>query len=100
MVPAVHRLATTLCMSRKTPSYEVVSESAPNRGSASLDELLRFERLMSELSATFINLPAVEIDAVILTGLRRIVETLGIDRSSLSRLAAERLEGGQKRLAG
>jgi signal transduction histidine kinase len=88
MVPAVHRLATTLCMSRKTPSYEVVSESAPNRGSASLDELLRFERLMSELSATFINLPAVEIDAVILTGLRRIVETLGIDRSSLSRLAA------------
>ena len=55
MVPAVHRLATTLCMSRKTPSYEVVSESAPNRGSASLDELLRFERLMSELSATFIN---------------------------------------------
>jgi signal transduction histidine kinase len=55
-------------------------------GSASVHELLQFERLMSELSASFINLPASEIDAVIEGGLRRIVETLDIDRSSLSRL--------------
>jgi PAS domain S-box-containing protein len=59
--------------------------AVPN-GAASVHELLQFERLMSELSARFINLPASEIDAVIEGGLRRIVETLDIDRSSLTRL--------------
>jgi signal transduction histidine kinase len=55
---------------------------------ASLREQLDFERLISELSATFIDLPADQIDGVITAGLRRIVETLGIDRSSLTLLRA------------
>jgi hypothetical protein len=55
----------------------------------SVDELLRFERLLSELSASFINLPAARIDAVIESGLRRIVETLDIDRSTLTRLSPD-----------
>src|SRR5436309_2089619 len=45
---------------------------------------LRFERLLSELAASFIVLPAAQIDDAIENGLRRIVETLGIDRSTLS----------------
>ncbi len=56
---------------------------------ASIDELLRFERLMSELSARFINLPASQIDKVIEGGLRRVVELLDIDRSSLTLLVPD-----------
>lgn len=52
---------------------------------ASVHDLLRFERLLSELSAGFINLPVERIDSAIDEGLRRIVETLGIDRSTMSR---------------
>ncbi len=58
-------------------------------GAPSVDELLQFERLLSELSASFIDLPAARIDAVIESGLRRIVETLDIDRSTLTRLAPD-----------
>jgi signal transduction histidine kinase len=50
----------------------------------SVEELLRFERLVSELSASFINLPASKIDAGITAGLERIVKTLGVDRSSMT----------------
>ncbi len=50
----------------------------------SADELSRFERLLLELSAGFINLPAARIDEAIDDGLRRIVEALGIDRSTLN----------------
>jgi signal transduction histidine kinase len=55
----------------------------------SLQELLRFERLMSDLSASFINLPATRIDAVIENGLRAVVDTLQIDRSSLTLFTGE-----------
>ena len=50
----------------------------------SVDELSRFERLLVELSAGFINLPAARIDEAIDDGLRRIVEALGLDRSTLN----------------
>jgi signal transduction histidine kinase len=53
---------------------------------ATLQELLRFERLLSDLSAAFISLPAQDIDQAINQGLARIVSTLGIDRSTLNRL--------------
>jgi PAS domain S-box-containing protein len=52
--------------------------------SSRFDELSRFERLLIELSARFINLRAERIDVTIEDGLRRIVETLGIDRSTLN----------------
>jgi signal transduction histidine kinase len=48
-----------------------------------LDERMRFETLLVDLSAAFVKLPAVEVDTQIEYGLRRIVEFLGIDRSSL-----------------
>jgi formate hydrogenlyase transcriptional activator len=49
----------------------------------SLENRLRFERLLSEISARFINLPADEIDSGIEDALGRICELLGIDRSTL-----------------
>jgi len=49
-----------------------------------VDELQRFERLLLDLSARFINLPAERIDDAIDEGLRRIVEVLDIERSSLN----------------
>lgn len=68
---------------------ETGTRPAASPGSSSVHDLLRFERLMSDLSATFINLPADRIDDVIQDGLRRVVETLGIDRSSLTRVAPD-----------
>src|SRR5262245_50724453 len=56
-----------------------------------LGERLRFESLLSRLSATFINLPADHIDDQIERGLQQIVEFLGIERSSLAQFS----EGGE-----
>ena len=47
-----------------------------------VDELLHFEQLMSEISATYINLPAAGIDSAIEEGLKRIGNFLGADRCS------------------
>src|SRR5438874_4669630 len=56
---------------------------------ALLDERLRFESLLSRLSATFINLPADEVDSQIERGLQQIVEFLGIERSSLAQFSED-----------
>ncbi|MDT4966419.1 MAG: hypothetical protein QOJ64_1156 [Acidobacteriota bacterium] len=47
-----------------------------------LDERLRFERLVTELSAAFANLPANEVDREIDKWLQTLVEFLGVDRAS------------------
>jgi len=47
------------------------------------DELLKFEALLSHLSAAFINLPVSEVDRKIEQGLQNIVEFLGFDRSTI-----------------
>ena len=44
---------------------------------------IRFEVLLADLSATFVNVTAHQVDAQILSGLRQVVECLGIDRSGL-----------------
>ena len=54
-----------------------------------LDEQLRFERLLSELSAAFINIPAHKLDQEITRWLQTIVETLGINRSTIIQLSDE-----------
>ena len=56
-------------------------------GAAPLRQLLEFERLLAELSARFVNLPAAEVDAAITDALRRIVLLLDVDRSQLVRFA-------------
>jgi hypothetical protein len=47
------------------------------------DEGMRFERLLADLSARFVNLPPSEVDQEIEHSLRQIVEALEVDRSSL-----------------
>jgi formate hydrogenlyase transcriptional activator len=48
-----------------------------------LEERLKFERLLAELSASFINLPADRIDSNIQDAQRLICELLELDRSTL-----------------
>src|ERR1700674_4952020 len=48
-----------------------------------LEERLRFEALLSELSAGLIHVPAVEIDAALAGGLQQVGTFLGVDRASL-----------------
>jgi signal transduction histidine kinase len=47
-------------------------------------ELLRFETLLAELSARFVNLAASQVDSQIELALRRLVEFLGMDRGGLA----------------
>ncbi|MDP2701472.1 MAG: ATP-binding protein, partial [Candidatus Rokubacteria bacterium] len=56
-----------------------------------LNERLRFEVLLSELSAVFSGLPALEIDYEITRGLRRIVDFLEVDRGSLVKFSEDSL---------
>jgi FixJ family two-component response regulator/signal transduction histidine kinase len=63
--------------------------AAPERANATGDALVPFERLLADLSARFINLPAAHVDDAITDALRRIVELLGVDRSQLIRFVAD-----------
>jgi formate hydrogenlyase transcriptional activator len=48
-----------------------------------LEDRLRFEMLLADISARFVNLPPDQIDAEIEDGQRRICELFGLDRSTL-----------------
>ena len=65
---------------------DALAAAAPASAPVSVHDLLRFERLLSDLSARFIALPAQEIDGAIHDSLARVVSALGIDRSTLSRI--------------
>src|SRR5207245_5951409 len=54
-----------------------------------LEERLGFEALLSDLSARFINLPAEQVDKEVEAGLRRVVEFLNLDRSTLFQRARD-----------
>ena len=58
-------------------------EEAPGHICDDLEERLRFETLLSEISTRFINLQADQIDGGIEDAQRRICELLGLDRSTL-----------------
>lgn len=55
----------------------------PDLSQDSLEERLKFETLLAELSAHFVNLPSDQIDSYIADAQRRICEFLGLDRSVL-----------------
>jgi formate hydrogenlyase transcriptional activator len=57
-------------------------------------EMLQFERLLSEVSATYINLPRSELEAVLPRDFARLSRLLGVDRCVLYRV------GGDKRFSG
>jgi len=50
---------------------------------AELEERLRFEALLVDLSARFVHVPADQVDRMIEEAQRRIVQGLGLDRSTL-----------------
>lgn len=56
------------------------AEGAPQ---ADLEERLRFEALLVDLSARFVHVPADQVDGMIEDAQRRIVQALGLDRSAL-----------------
>ncbi len=66
-----------------------VDISERKQAEQSLEERLRFEQLLTELSTMFINQAPDQIDAVISQSLKRLVETLGHDRSSLAQISEE-----------
>jgi formate hydrogenlyase transcriptional activator len=54
-----------------------------------LEELLAFERLVAELSAQIINLPADHINDAIRDGLRRICEQMTLDRGTFAEIGPD-----------
>ncbi|RJR48835.1 MAG: AAA family ATPase [Desulfobacteraceae bacterium] len=66
-----------------------LNPSQQRKPEESLNDRLRFEELISGLSATFINLPPEKIGTEIEAGLRRIGEFLDADRCALMRHTAE-----------
>ena len=64
----------------------LVQRAQRRRAQRSLAERLRFETLLSDLSAMLSSCPAAEVDRQVETGLRRIVEDLGVDRAAIRAL--------------
>src|SRR4051794_39427094 len=54
-----------------------------------LEERLRFERLLTDLSATFVNVAADLVDAQIEQALERLVDFLGVERSSFGQFSVD-----------
>jgi signal transduction histidine kinase len=55
----------------------------------SVHERLGFEALLVDLSATFVNLPANQVDSQIESALCRVVELLGVDRGGLAEVLVD-----------
>jgi signal transduction histidine kinase len=56
-----------------------------------VQDRLRFETFLANLSATVVNIPATEVDSQIEAALRQIVEFLDLDRSGFGELSPEGL---------
>ena len=54
-----------------------------------LEERLKFERLLGEISGCFVNVPADEVDREIMDAQRRICELLDLDLLVLWQLTGE-----------
>jgi len=70
------------------PRLQLVGEIFVNalerkRSRLEIEERLRFERLISDLSAGFVNLPLEEVDSEINRGLRSITEFFNVDRCTI-----------------
>lgn len=63
-------------------------ESDTPKEGAQIDRL-KFEAILSDLSAAFINVHVSEVDGKIVQGLQRIVEFLGVDRSTVWKVSPE-----------
>ena len=69
---------------------EVMAQALVRRRSAtSLDELLTFERLLADLSASFANVSGDQLEAEIESALRQLQTFLGFDRSNFFEFTAD-----------
>ena len=82
-VPLESRLLPAASRIARLPVPRIHVDSPAATGPAPRDGVLAFERLLAELSAGFVNLPAARVDAAITDALRRIVELLDVDRANL-----------------
>jgi signal transduction histidine kinase len=75
-----------------TPSSDLCSvlEETGCPLAPAVEDRLRFEAFLAELSATFVNVPASQVDSQIELALRQIVEFLGIERAGFGELSADR----------
>ena len=73
---------------RENPGQCPANESS---GTRECKERLRFETVLSDLSASFINLPAEQLDAAIENAQRKICECLDLDLSALWEWSAMKL---------
>ena len=53
---------------------------------SAMPSLRRFESVLTELSATFVNVPADQVDSQIESALQKLVELLGVDRVALGQV--------------
>ncbi len=60
------------------------------RAEEAREERLRFERLLSELSARFVNVSADDLDGEIQAGLRKILEFFEVDRCGIFEYSADK----------
>ena len=77
----MYRLSSPVAHMAAPHTMSVIEDSQQLK--APLEEQLRFERLLTEFSTTFISLPASEVDKAIDHAQQRIVEFLGVDRCAL-----------------
>ncbi len=61
-----------------------------------LEEMIRFEKLLSEISTRLVNPPAEQIEREIERGLRRVVEFLGVDRGGVYIFSGDRTRISRK----
>jgi signal transduction histidine kinase/ABC-type uncharacterized transport system substrate-binding protein len=66
----------------------LVQRALRRRAQQSLAERLRFETLLSDLSAIFAAAPPAEVDPHVEAGLRRLVEDLGVDWATVRTFSA------------
>ncbi len=88
---ALHRMQSGLgrLVDERTAALQVANEQlrqhieALNRSEKDLQDRLRFEVLLSDLSAGFVNVPADQVDREIENALRRFCEDLELDLAAL-----------------
>ena len=76
-------------MIRKTKKPDAKTSETINRVE-NLEELIEFEKLISNLAARFVNLPVSRVDQEIENGLELVVKFLDADRGAISQFSEDR----------
>lgn len=83
VVPVAVDVSRIMFADEESDVVLTVSGRAPSEAESDMHEAFQFERLLADLSASFVNLPSEKIDSQIDDSLKKLVEFLGNDRSTL-----------------